>query len=129
MLITQTKVINLHGQPVKVFSIDGKLWVSKPSDLKEFKSAQHQKAICQKCVAERTMFLFPVSSLTRITRRARKQMKDKIKEKWGDLTDDEIDVAAGERDQLAGKIQQKYGVGKEEAERQVDEWAKDLQER
>jgi uncharacterized protein YjbJ (UPF0337 family) len=42
----------------------------------------------------------------------RKQMKGKIKEKWGDLTDDEIDVAAGERDQLAGKIQQKYGVGK-----------------
>ena len=39
-------------------------------------------------------------------------MKGKIKEKWGDLTDDEIDVAAGERDQLAGKIQQKYGVGK-----------------
>ena len=59
----------------------------------------------------------------------RKQMKGKIKEKWGDLTDDEIDVAAGERDQLAGRIQQKYGVGKEEAERQVDEWAKDLKER
>jgi hypothetical protein len=35
VLITQTKVINPHGQPVKVFSIDGKLWVSKPSDLKE----------------------------------------------------------------------------------------------
>ena len=51
------------------------------------------------------------------------------KGKMGDLTDDEIDVAAGERDQLAGKIQQKYGVGREEAERQVDEWAKDLKER
>ena len=51
------------------------------------------------------------------------------KRKMGRSTDDEIDVAAGERDQLAGKIQQKYGVGKEEAERQVDEWAKDLKER
>ena len=51
------------------------------------------------------------------------------KRKLGRSTDDEIDVAAGERDQLAGKIQQKYGVGKEEAERQVDEWAKDLKER
>ena len=58
-----------------------------------------------------------------------KQMKGKIKEKWGDLTDDEIDVAAGKRDQLAGKIQQRYGIDKEEAERQVDEWAKDLKER
>jgi hypothetical protein len=63
VLITQTKVINLHGQPVKVFSIDGKLWVSKPSDLKEFKSRRtHEKAICQKYFAERTMFLLPVSS-------------------------------------------------------------------
>ena len=57
-----------------------------------------------------------------------KQMKGKIKEKWGDLTDDEIDVAAGERDRLAVDLA-KYGVGREEAERQVDEWAKDLKER
>jgi hypothetical protein len=62
VLITQTKVIHLDGQPVKVFSIDGKLWVSKPSDLKEFKSRRtHEKAICQKYFAERTMPL-PVSS-------------------------------------------------------------------
>jgi len=46
----------------------------------------------------------------------------------GDLTDDEIDVAAGERDQLAVDSA-KYGVGREDAERQVDEWAKDLKER
>jgi hypothetical protein len=41
---------------------DGKLWVSRPTDLKEFKSRRTQeKAICRKCFAERTMFL-PVSS-------------------------------------------------------------------
>ena len=63
MLITQIKVINLHGQPVKVFSIDGKLWVSKPSDLKEFKfRLTHEKAICQKYFAERPMLFLPVSS-------------------------------------------------------------------
>jgi hypothetical protein len=54
VLITQTKVINLHGQPVKLFSIDGKSWVSRPSDLKEFKSRRtHEKAICQKRFSER----------------------------------------------------------------------------
>jgi hypothetical protein len=63
VLITQTKVINLHEQSVKVFSIDnGKLWVSRPSDLKEFKSRRTQdNAICRKCLTERTMLL-PVSS-------------------------------------------------------------------
>jgi uncharacterized protein YjbJ (UPF0337 family) len=53
-------------------------------------------------------------------------MKGKVKEKWGKLTDDEIDVAAGKRDQLVGKIQQKYGIGKEEAEKEVDQWAREL---
>ncbi|HZD41756.1 MAG TPA: CsbD family protein [Terriglobales bacterium] len=53
-----------------------------------------------------------------------KQYKGKAKEKWGKLTDDEIDVVQGHRDQLVGKIQQKYGIGKEEAEKQVDDWAK-----
>jgi uncharacterized protein YjbJ (UPF0337 family) len=55
-----------------------------------------------------------------------KQLKGKAKEQWGKLTDDDIDVAAGRRDQLVGKIQQKYGTTKEEAERQVDAWARDL---
>jgi hypothetical protein len=63
VLITQTKVINVHGQPVKVFSIDdGKSWVSRPSDLKRFKSRRaYEKAICRQCFAERTLLL-PVSS-------------------------------------------------------------------
>ena len=49
-----------------------------------------------------------------------KQMTGKVKEEWGDLTDDDLTEAAGERDQLVGKIQARYGVAKDEAERQVD---------
>jgi uncharacterized protein YjbJ (UPF0337 family) len=49
-----------------------------------------------------------------------KQMKGKVKEQWGNLTDDQIDVIAGKRDQLVGKIQEQYGISKDEAEKQVD---------
>jgi uncharacterized protein YjbJ (UPF0337 family) len=52
-----------------------------------------------------------------------KQFRGKVREQWGKLTDDDLDVVAGKRDQLAGVIQRKYGVAKEEAERQVDEFA------
>lgn len=51
-----------------------------------------------------------------------KEMTGKVKEEWGDLTDDEIAEAAGEREQLVGKIQAKYGKSKEQAEQDVDEW-------
>ena len=51
-----------------------------------------------------------------------KQMKGSIKERWGKLTDDDIDVINGRNEQLVGKIQEKYGIAKEEAQRQVDEW-------
>lgn len=44
------------------------------------------------------------------------------REQWGKLTDDDFDVVAGRRDQLAGMIQQRYGVAKDEAERQLTEW-------
>lgn len=53
-----------------------------------------------------------------------KQAKGNIQEQWGKLTDDDLDVAAGKREQLAGKIQNRYGIAKDEAERQVDEWAR-----
>ncbi len=52
-----------------------------------------------------------------------KQFKGKAKEQWGKLTDDELDVVAGKRDQLSGAIQQRYGVAKDEAEKQLDAWA------
>jgi uncharacterized protein YjbJ (UPF0337 family) len=49
-----------------------------------------------------------------------KQIKGKAKEKWGKLTDDELDVVSGKKDQLIGKIQERYGIAKEEAARQVE---------
>jgi uncharacterized protein YjbJ (UPF0337 family) len=51
-----------------------------------------------------------------------KQMKGSIKERWGKLTDDDIDIINGQNDQLVGRIQERYGIAKEEAQRQVDDW-------
>jgi uncharacterized protein YjbJ (UPF0337 family) len=48
-----------------------------------------------------------------------KQVKGRLKEQWGRLTDDDLDVIAGKRDQLLGRIQQRHGIAKEEAHRQV----------
>ena len=53
-----------------------------------------------------------------------KQYKGKAKEKWGKLTDDEIDVIQGKRDQLVGKVQERYGIAKDQAEKDVDTWAR-----
>lgn len=52
-----------------------------------------------------------------------KQFKGSAKEQWGKLTDDDLDQAAGKRDKLVGKIQERYGIAKEEAEKQVDAWS------
>ena len=49
-----------------------------------------------------------------------KQFKGRAKQQWGKLTDDQLEVIAGKRDQLLGKIQEHYGLSKEEAERQID---------
>jgi uncharacterized protein YjbJ (UPF0337 family) len=57
-----------------------------------------------------------------------KQVKGKIKENWGKLTDDDLDVIGGKRDQLIGKIQQQYGISKDEAERQVDRFGGSLRD-
>jgi uncharacterized protein YjbJ (UPF0337 family) len=51
-----------------------------------------------------------------------KQFKGKIKQKWADLTDDDIERINGNRDEFIGKIQESYGIGKDEAERQVKDW-------
>lgn len=51
-----------------------------------------------------------------------KQLKGKVVEQWGKLTDDDLDVIAGKREQLAGRIQERYGVSRDEAEKQVDQW-------
>lgn len=50
------------------------------------------------------------------------QMKGDFRQKWGKLTDDDLQVAAGSKDKLIGRIQERYGMQKEEAQRQVDEW-------
>jgi len=50
-----------------------------------------------------------------------KQLKVMFREKWGKLTVDDLDVVAGKRDQLLGKIQEKYGLKREEAEKEIDE--------
>ena len=52
-----------------------------------------------------------------------KEFTGKVREQWGELTDDDVEQVKGDRDQLAGKIQARYGVTKEEAHNQVDEWA------
>ena len=50
------------------------------------------------------------------------QMKGAVRKQWGKLTDDDLDVIQGERERLVGKIQERYGIAKEEAERQVAGW-------
>ncbi len=51
-----------------------------------------------------------------------KNMKGKVKEHWGELTDDELDQAAGNREQLEGLVQKRYGKTKEAAQKEVDSW-------
>ncbi|RLM20601.1 hypothetical protein BIY29_15040 [Brenneria alni] len=53
-----------------------------------------------------------------------KQFKGKAKEQWGKLTDDDIKVIEGKRDQLVGKIQERYGYEQEAAEKEVNDWEK-----
>ncbi len=52
-----------------------------------------------------------------------KQFTGKAKQQWGKLTDDDLTVVEGRRVELVGKIQERYGIAKDEAERQVKEWA------
>jgi uncharacterized protein YjbJ (UPF0337 family) len=51
-----------------------------------------------------------------------KQMKGSLKSRWGKLTDDDLDVIEGQKDQLVGKVQERYGIAKDEAQKQVDDW-------
>ena len=52
-----------------------------------------------------------------------KQAKGTVKQKWGKLTDDDLDVIAGSRDKLVGRIQERYGIAKDAAEKEVDTWS------
>jgi uncharacterized protein YjbJ (UPF0337 family) len=51
-----------------------------------------------------------------------KEWKGRLRERWGEITDDEWNVIAGKREQLIGQLQQRYGITEEEAERQVGEF-------
>lgn len=50
------------------------------------------------------------------------QLRGKVREKWGKLTNDDVDQIQGRADQLIGKIQERYGMARAEAERQLKEW-------
>lgn len=58
-----------------------------------------------------------------------KQFTGNVQDKWGELTGDDIDEINGERKVLEGKIQERYGVAQQEASRQIDEWADELNDK
>ena len=51
-----------------------------------------------------------------------KQFKGKMREQWGKLTDDDIDIVAGKREQFVGKLQERHGIAKDEAEKPLNDW-------
>jgi uncharacterized protein YjbJ (UPF0337 family) len=55
-----------------------------------------------------------------------KQLTGRVKEKWGKLTDDDLTAINGRRDQLEGKIQERYGIAKDQVRRDVDDWLNGL---
>jgi len=55
-----------------------------------------------------------------------RQLQGQIKSKWGKLTDNDLTVIAGKRDQLAGMLQEKYGLAKEQAEKELDDFITSL---
>ena len=57
-----------------------------------------------------------------------KQYAGKVREKWGKLTEDELDVIGGKRDRLAGKLQERYGLAKEAAEKEISEFERSLKQ-
>jgi uncharacterized protein YjbJ (UPF0337 family) len=52
-----------------------------------------------------------------------KQLKGSVKQRWGKLTDDDLTVIDGKKDQLIGRLQERYGITREQAMREADEWA------
>ena len=54
-----------------------------------------------------------------------KEFKGKVQQQWGKLTNDDLDIIAGSREELIGRIQNTYGIARDEAEKQVTLWEKD----
>jgi len=55
-----------------------------------------------------------------------KEFRGKVKQNWGELTDDELDKINGKREELEGQIQRRYGYAKDRARSEVDQWLKNL---
>jgi len=55
-----------------------------------------------------------------------KQVKGKIQQQWGKLTNDDLTVIEGNQTELVGRIQQRYGIARDAAEKQVQEWRKHM---
>ena len=51
-----------------------------------------------------------------------KTFKGQVRQKWGKLTDDDLDVIEGKRTELSGRLQERYGYAKDEAEKNIDTW-------
>jgi uncharacterized protein YjbJ (UPF0337 family) len=56
-----------------------------------------------------------------------KQLKGQLKQRWGKLTDDDITALSGKKDELIGKLQERYGITREQAQKEADEWAAGVQ--
>ena len=55
-----------------------------------------------------------------------KQIKGRAQQRWGKLTNDDLNLVEGKRTELVGRIQERYGVQRDEAERQIDSWLRSL---
>ena len=55
-----------------------------------------------------------------------KRLRGDAQRSWGKLTNHDLDIVIGDRQRLAGRVQERYGVAQEEAERQVDTWLRDI---
>jgi uncharacterized protein YjbJ (UPF0337 family) len=57
-----------------------------------------------------------------------KQIKGEAKTRWGKLTDDDLNTVGGQRDKLVGRVQERYGIAKDQAQREVEDWNKSLRD-
>ena len=57
-----------------------------------------------------------------------KQFAGSARERWGKFTDDDLETISGKKDQLVGRIQERYGIAQAEAEKQADEWSRALEQ-
>ena len=55
-----------------------------------------------------------------------KQFKGSVQERWGRISNDHLDVIGGKREKLAGRLQEQYGITKDEAEKQISDWERTL---